>query len=134
MKQTFVIRSLCTAWFVATVLPAHADPSFECSIASSSQVETADCLAETEDRVSQVLEVTFQIATDSATELDEVTGRDVVLPALNASQAAWEAYRDAHCEHIGATYGGGSGTGIAIQACRVELTRTRITALLSLSN
>lgn len=133
MKQPFVRRSLCAAWFVAAILPAHADPSFECSVTSNSQVETANCLAETEDRVSQVLEVTFKIAVESATELDAVTGRDVVLPALNTSQAAWAAYRDAHCEHIGATYGGGSGTGIAIRACRVELMRVRINALLSLS-
>lgn len=124
----------CVALFNAAFAPAAADPAFECSVVSGSQVETAACLAETEERVGQVLAATFQIAQDSATELDKVTGRDVAVPALTMSQEAWETYRDAQCDFVGTTYGGGSGTGIAIRACRVDLTRARIAALLSLSN
>ena len=111
-----------------------ADPSFECSIVSGSQVETGNCLAEVEDRVNKVLEATLTIARSSATELDTVTGREVAEPALAASQEAWEVYRDAQCAFVGATFGGGSGTGIAIRSCRIELTRDRISALLLLSN
>ena len=114
--------------------PVAADPAFECSVATSSQVETADCVAETEDRVNQVLSATMQIAEQQMAELDDVTGRDDASRALLASQTAWEAHRDAHCDLIGATFGGGSGTGIAIRSCRVELTRARIQALLELAN
>ena len=65
----------------------------------------------------------------SAEELDQITGRTVAVPALEASQASWEAYRDAECAYAGALFGGGSGTGIEITSCRIELTRARTNAL-----
>ena len=61
----------------------------------------------------------------SAKELDDVTGRTVALPALEKAQAAWSAYRDTHCDYVGATFGGGSGTGIGINSCKIELARSR---------
>ena len=113
--------------------PAAADPSLECSVDSGSQVEVRDCLAATEKTVDAAMALALRFATDAATELDEVTGRPVALPALEASQAAWSAYRDAHCAYVGATFGGGSGTGIAIRSCRIELARERIRALRGLA-
>jgi uncharacterized protein YecT (DUF1311 family) len=108
---------------------AVADPSLECSLAASSQVETGNCLAEVEATVSAALDQALTVARESASELDSVTGREVALPALEAAQAAWVAWRDAECEFVGSTFGGGSGTGIAITSCRIELARDRIEAL-----
>jgi len=113
---------------------AFADPMMECSIDSSSQVEIADCVAETEARADAALETALGFARASATDLDQATGRDVALRALEAAQSAWAAYRDAQCEAIGAGYGGGSGTGIAIRSCRVDLSRERTAALLGMIN
>jgi uncharacterized protein YecT (DUF1311 family) len=110
---------------------ASADASFECNEGASSQVEIADCMAETEARVDAAVETALSFASASATDLDEVTEREVALPALEAAQAAWVAYRDAQCEFVGATFGGGSGTGIAIRGCRIELGRARVTELLA---
>lgn len=109
---------------------AAADPALECNTGASSQIEIGDCVAETEARVDAALEAALSFAMAGATDLDEVTGREVAVPALEASQAAWAAYRDAHCEFAGATFGGGSGTGIAIRSCRVELGRARVAELL----
>lgn len=108
-----------------------ADVSLECNEGTSSQVEIADCMAATEARVDAALETALSFASASATDLDEVTGREVALPALEAAQAAWVAYRDTQCEFVGATFGGGSGTGIAIRGCRIELGRARVTELLA---
>jgi uncharacterized protein YecT (DUF1311 family) len=110
---------------------AAADPSLECNEGASSQVEIADCMAATEARVDAAVATALSFASASATDLDEVTGREVALPALEAAQAAWAAYRDAQCEFVGATFGGGSGTGIAIRGCRIELGRARVTELLA---
>ncbi|AVO39804.1 DUF1311 domain-containing protein [Pukyongiella litopenaei] len=99
----------------------------------SSQIEIADCLAKVEETVDGVVASALGFATASARELDQTTGRDVAVRALEAGQAAWSAYRDAHCEFIGATYGGGSGTGIAIRSCRIELGRARARALMAAS-
>ncbi len=104
-------------------LNAFADPATECG--GSSQVEIGTCVADTLQKVDATVEIYLGFAMRSAEELDEATGRAVAVVALEASQAAWEAYRDAHCDYVGATFGGGSGTGIGINSCRIELGRDR---------
>lgn len=111
---------------------ALADPATECG--GASQVEIGACVAETLDRVDAAMAIYLGFAVRSAEELDEVTGRRVALPALEAGQAAWSAYRDAHCEFVGATFGGGSGTRIGINSCRIELGRDRAKELMLYAN
>ncbi|SLN75861.1 lysozyme inhibitor LprI family protein [Roseisalinus antarcticus] len=108
-------------------LATLASPSDECS--GSSQVEIANCVSDTLAAVDATVEMFLGFAHASATELDDVTGRAVSAAALDAGQAAWSAYRDAHCEFVGTTFGGGSGTGIAINDCRIELGRARAASL-----
>lgn len=107
---------------------AFANPATECG--GSSQVEIAACVADTLRRVDATIEIYLGFAMRSAGELDEGTGRASAVPALETSQAAWVAYRDAHCGYVGATFGGGSGTGIGINSCRIELGRDRAEDLL----
>ncbi len=124
MVRAFGAIALCaTAGFAA------ADPSLECSLDAGSQVETGECLAKVEQAANGALEIVLGFARDAATELDTITERAVALPALEAAQTAWETYRDAECDYAGSLFGGGSGTGIAIRSCRIELTRTRTKAL-----
>lgn len=111
--------------------PVWADPALECS-RKGSQVEIGACVAEMGRRVDHALGVAFEIAQGAAADLDAATDREVYGPALEASQAAWSAYRDAQCEAVGAAFGGGSGTGIGIAACRVELGRERVAELLDM--
>ncbi|MEM6373754.1 MAG: lysozyme inhibitor LprI family protein [Pseudomonadota bacterium] len=112
-----------------TCLPtiALSDPATECG--GSSQVEIGDCVADTLERVDGVIDLYFGFAMDAAKELDEVTDRTEAVPALDAAQAAWAAYREAHCAYVGATFGGGSGTAIGINACKIELGRERAKTL-----
>lgn len=112
---------------------AFADPTMECADAAS-QVEIGACVSDMEERVEAAIEASYSIALESAKELDEVTGRIVAQPALEAAQLTWVAYRDAQCDAIGASFGGGSGTGIGITACRVELGRARVDELLRYAN
>ncbi|MCH8167628.1 MAG: DUF1311 domain-containing protein [Proteobacteria bacterium] len=106
----------------------------ECANQSGNQVEIGACLADIEKNVDAALEVALGFAMESAKELDTVTERKVVVAALEAGQAAWSAYRDRHCEYAGSTFGGGSGTGIAIRGCRIELARARTGALMKFTN
>lgn len=105
-----------------------ADPATECD--GSSQVEIGVCVAETLQRVDRSIDVYLGFALRSAEELDEVTGRTVAVPALEAAQAAWSAYRKQHCDYVGASFGGGSGTGIAINSCKIEIGRRRAQELM----
>lgn len=104
---------------------AFADPQAACSIDASNQIEIGDCLTDAERIANATVALALDLALNAASELDEATGRASALPALNAGQAGWVAYRDQHCDFVGATYGGGSGTGIAIKSCRIALTRAR---------
>ena len=108
-----------------------ADPSMECSIDLGSQVEIADCVAEVEATVDKTIEMALGFAMNAAKEMDEITGREVAVAALVQGQSAWFGYRDAHCEYVGWTFGGGSGTDIAIHSCRVELGRARVIELMN---
>lgn len=109
---------------------AAADPTLECGLDASSQVEIGDCLAKVEATVDRTLAEALGFATEAAKALDGETGRAAAVPALDAGQAAWVAYRDAHCAYVGATWGGGSGTGGAIRTCRIDLGRERVGVLM----
>lgn len=103
-----------------------ADPYIECSVLNRSQVETRDCLVEVEKNASAALATIFGYTMDAAKELDKVTApRKDSVPALKAGQDGWAQYRDKHCDYVGTTWGGGSGTGIAILSCRIDLARAR---------
>lgn len=129
--DSFALAGLvCFSSLLLMAGEATADQSFECSTHLGSQVEIADCVAEVESNVDKTVELALGFAMASATDLDQVTGRSAAAPALEAGQTAWSAYRDAHCEFVGATFGGGSGTGIAIRSCRVDLGRARVEELM----
>lgn len=108
-----------------------ADPTLECGTGNRTQVEIRTCVTDMDQRVDIALDIAMTLAIEAATALDEVTGRAVASPALATAQEAWDAYRDAHCAHVGAMYAGGSGSDIAVSACRVNLGRARIDALLA---
>ena len=122
--------------FVAFVLPAFgapaaADTAMECRVQASSEVDVASCVMAQARVVDQALDQALGFARDAATDLDDVTGRDAALPALEAAQTAWTAYRDAQCRYSATLFGGGSGAGIAEGACHVAITRERIAQLMA---
>ena len=130
----YFFRVIPTLLVLLVAAEAQADPVMECYNRFGSQVEVGDCLADIEKNVDATMGVALGFAMASAKELDEVTEREVALPALEAGQAAWSAYRDQHCEYVGSTFGGGSGTGIAIRGCRIELARARTDILMKFTN
>lgn len=128
MAGPSLIPHALLAFALLLAAPAWADPSLECP--DGTQVELSACLARTEAAVDRALATALGLARQSAAALDQTTGRPVAVPALDEAQAAWTVWRDAQCDHVGATYGGGSGTGQAIRGCRIELGRARVDQLL----
>lgn len=88
---------------MALATGAAADPTLECGLDAASQIEIGDCLAATETRVDATVAQALGFATEAATALDGETGRPAAAPALAAGQAAWSAFRDAHCAYVGST-------------------------------
>lgn len=124
MKRTVLVFGV-----LACATTAHADPSLECSFQTETQVEVRECLTEIEENLVPAMAIVYKTAYAVAKQTDNITERVVAVPALEASQAAWEAFRDAQCNYAGSLFAGGSGTGIEIQSCRIEMTRARIKAL-----
>ena len=116
---------LLGALSLACAAPALADPVMECSRDTQTQVEISRCLEDTEARSEYAMNSAFGFANESAKELDRVTGREVSARALAASQSAWESHRRAFCNFVGTSLGGGGGTSIALQKCRIEMARER---------
>ncbi|NVK16348.1 MAG: DUF1311 domain-containing protein [Rhodobacteraceae bacterium] len=123
-----MLRHVACCLFLAAT-PGFADPALECGDAGS-QVAIGECVADDEERVEAALATALRFAQEAAEELDSITERAVAVPALDAGQRAWEAYREEHCAFVGATYGGGSGTGIAIRSCWTSLGRARVDELM----
>ena len=123
-------RTLLIVVLLWMTTPTHADPVMECGAQHGSQVEISGCLAEVEKISNLAMETALGFAMNAAKELDEVTDRKVAVPALGTGQASWLQYTENHCNYVGATFGGGSGTGIAIRSCRIGLTRTRTDELM----
>ncbi|WP_421710362.1 lysozyme inhibitor LprI family protein [Algihabitans sp.] len=128
MRRIGLIASVLT---ILPLTPSAADTALECGVQVSSQVEIASCVSAQVNIVGLALDQALGFARDAAVELDGVTGRDVALPALEKSQGAWVAYRDAQCRYRATLFGGGSGSGIAEGACHVALTRARIAELMA---
>jgi uncharacterized protein YecT (DUF1311 family) len=124
------VRLLALAALALLPGAALADPTLECGEGGADQVAVGDCLAGVEAVVDRTVAEALGFAMEAARSLDGETGRPAAAPALEAGQAAWSAYRDAHCAYVGATWGGGSGEGGAIRACRIELGRERVGVLM----
>lgn len=123
-------RNFLAGLLVGVGIPCSADPILECSASASSQVEIRDCMTIAETQSEAALTLALSFSQQSAEDLDTVTGRPNTVKTLNDAQNAWTVYRAAHCKYVGSTFGGGSGTGIAILGCRIQLTRDRVAVLM----
>ena len=124
------LRYLALGAALLAAATARADPALECP--EGTQVEIGQGLAAAAAAVDRAIGTALGLAQPAAVRLDRTTGRMVAAPALEQAQAAWTAYRDAQCDYVGATYGGGSGTGQAIRGCRIDLGRARVDQLMRL--
>lgn len=91
----------------------------DCEDSTTNQVEMRACLKEASNYVERTLEVASAAAAVEMRELDTVTAAHIgAEQAFAKSRETYRAYRDAACDAVGASYAGGSGTGIAILSCR----------------
>ena len=113
--------------------PALANPVGECQAITTSQVETGQCLTDTLGAAEYVMQNSLANAQAKADSLDQVTGRVVARPALDASQAEWVKFREVNCAVAGAMAAGASGSGQFITSCAIDMTRVRADELSALA-
>ena len=127
---------LCASVLAASALAprALADPILECGLLAGENIEVGDCLR-TQLYISHRAMIEAQeLALGTARQLDERTGTEVAVLGLEASQQAWETYRDVECQTLGVFAGDATPAETAQLACEIRLTRARTDALLRLTS
>ena len=137
LRRSSVLAGLAAVAFA--VLPwtgasSLADPVGECQAATANQVETTQCLTDTLGAATQVMGLALEDAQMKADSLDQVTGRLVARPAIDASQTEWEKFRDTNCAVRSAFAAGASGSGQFVASCAVSMTRLRTEELRALAS
>lgn len=117
----------------AMVKGALADPILECGLLAGEDIAVGDCLRTQLDISYRAMIEAQELALGTAHQLDERTGTEVAVLGLEASQQAWEAYRDVECQTVGVFSGDATPAETAQLACEIRLTRARTDALLRLA-
>jgi uncharacterized protein YecT (DUF1311 family) len=131
LARASAVSLICGALLAAS--PARADPVGECQTATTSQVDTNQCLQNTLAAAQHVLDLSLQRAQQKADSLDGATGRAEARPALDQAQADWMTLLNSNCAVRGAFAAGASGSGQFIAACAIQMTRLRAEELDALS-
>jgi uncharacterized protein YecT (DUF1311 family) len=131
------VRVLALALFAligAGTAVVSGDPLGECWVEARDQVEVRACLEHARERSDRAMEAALALARETAADLDQVTGRSVAVPALDASQQDWRTFQDANCGLRAALAAGGSGAGIFELNCRITMARQRADELARLAS
>jgi uncharacterized protein YecT (DUF1311 family) len=109
-----------------------ANPIMECGVMTEGAADLHDCLSGQLEVSDGAMSEALKLARADAQELDRARGGDAAVLAIEASQHAWEAYRDTECQAHTIFAGGEAGDRYQL-ACAIELTRDRTEALLRLA-
>ena len=111
---------------------ARASPLLECGVMSAEAADLNACLSAQLEVSHGAMEEALALARASAEALDQAAGGDAAVLGVEASQQAFEAYRDTVCQ-TEATFADSPRAADVELACKVALTRARTDALLRLS-
>jgi uncharacterized protein YecT (DUF1311 family) len=120
VRSIFVFASVLAGCALAP--GALADPILECGLRTQLDISYRAMIEAQE------------LALGTAHQLDERTGTEVAVLGLEASQQAWEAYRDVECQTLGVFAGDATPAETAQLVCEIRLTRARTDALLRLTS
>jgi uncharacterized protein YecT (DUF1311 family) len=132
VRPIFLFVSVLAACALAR--GALADPILECGLLAGENIAVGDCLRTQLDISYRAMVEAQELALGTAHQLDERTGTEVAVLGLEASQQAWEAYRDVECQTVGVFSGDATPAETAQLACEIRLTRGRTDALLRLTS
>ena len=122
MRAIFAFASVLAAIVVSG--SARADPILECRVLVGEDLAVEDCLRTQLDISYRAMSEAQDLARGTARQLDERSGTEAVVLGLEASQHAWEAYRDVECQTI-ALLGDSRAAEATQLACEIRLTRAR---------
>ena len=112
---------------------AAADPILECGLMTEGAAELSECLNGQLEVSHGAMNEALALARGAAQEFDRTSGGDAAVLGIEASQQAWEAYRDTECQTRAIFAGSDAQADGLASACAIELTRERTDALLRLA-
>ena len=115
---------------VALTGSAAADPILECRAMAGDDMAVGDCLRTQLDISYAAMAEAQELARGTARQLDDRTGTEIALRGVEASQHAWEAYRDVECQTMAVLVVKDLPAETAQLACEIRLTRARTVTLL----
>jgi len=131
------MRSLCLAMAALLTLgstsAARASPLLECAVMSAEAEALNACLSAQLEVSYGAMNEALALARARAEALDQAAGGDAAVLGVEASQQAFEAYRDTACQTEAVFADGGAPAADTELACEISLTRARTDALLRLS-
>ena len=110
--------------------PVMAD---QCQALVDDPAALLECLQGERDAAEATMTDALGGALAVAQGLDQRSGSEITVLAVEASQQAWQAYRDTACEAQAAFMDSASKADAVELACAIELTRTRTDELLGLA-
>jgi uncharacterized protein YecT (DUF1311 family) len=128
VRSIFPVASVLA--IIAISGSAWADPVLECRVLAGEALAVRDCLRTQLDISYRAMTEAQDLARDAARQVDEQTGTEAAVLGVEASQQAWEAYRDVECQTIALFAGEGAPPDTARLACEIRLTRARTDGLL----
>jgi uncharacterized protein YecT (DUF1311 family) len=112
---------------------ARADPLLECGVMIGDAAELNACLSAQLEVSSGALDEALALARARAEALDAAAGGDAAVLGVEASQQAFEAYRDTACR-TEAVFADSDPRAESVElGCEIALTRARTDALVRLS-
>jgi uncharacterized protein YecT (DUF1311 family) len=128
VRSIFPVASVLA--IIATAGSAWADPVLECRVLAGDDMAVRDCLRTQLDISYRAMTEAQDLARGAARQIEEQTGTEAAVLGVEASQQAWEAYRDVECQTIALFAGEGAPAETAQLACEIRLTRARTDGLL----
>jgi uncharacterized protein YecT (DUF1311 family) len=110
---------------------ARADPILECRVLAGDDLAVEDCLRTQLDISYRAMSEAQDLARGAALQRDERSGTDAGVLGVEASQQAWEAYRDVERQTVALFAGDGVAAEAAQLACEIRLTRARTDEMLA---
>ena len=132
MRRT-TLGLVAAAALSAAAGESAADPVLECGLMTEGAGELGECLNGQLEVSHGAMNEALALARGGAQELDRASGGDAAVLGIEASQQAWEAYRDTECQTRAIFAGAGAEADGLELACAIELTRERTDALLRLA-
>jgi uncharacterized protein YecT (DUF1311 family) len=113
---------------------ASADPLATCETTTGDAAALEDCLDRSLKTSASTMNEALARARAVALKIDQATGREAAVLGVEASQHAWQAYRDTACQTWKAFVAGGATADAVALACMVEQTDRRREILLDLAS